>query len=1472
MGKTKTGPKVNGRRMKAGTQFVKKGMGYADWVAGAVDWEDVGWGGVEKVGMSANQGEDVGTDEVEVKKCEGCRVRNRVCVGRYGQGWEEEIGRQEEGLSAEGRSRLVRKGEQDNDEGPESREGYGKCEYAGDGESNEERKSDRQRKRGKDTPDCRGHTKYWSRSSKKILTGKRKAWRTRGREATDRTRRQENGNSGFGMISAPHGLERGDAGTPRAQSRAKKRRDPASHKPDCRCVICEQRRRKGAAFMPSALPLDGHSTDAAILKACRAFQLECGRGTEDGEEKGAKIPVSESFPSFDQDFRVMREGAWEGWPGVDMGGQGEDYGAAGMDREAEDLIEGSGLAGNGPDCRDRAGGYPMEARRGERYTPHGEGGGDGSLAAAVADVIRGANDEDDDDSPDGGDVGGGDRQVAAEGRRRVAGEGAVVGVAGLGDELDRTGEEGINANYEGDGRVELAQARVDVQHQDARIDEAGKRKQPENWAEVGKRDEEELSEEEVEEEEVEEEEVEEEEVEEMEEEEESYVHGGQGQGLTSRAVMKVGADVGGVEGDVGSGGLSFGVVPYKVRADCGFSVVGRARQAVARTLGARQKGKRGSGRSAKVPSIGKRGGGVQNHKPECPCIVCKQARVKMKRMKEEGMKGGATPLPSPSPAAMFQARMPKKKLKLAAPHCGSIRERRGAGEKRDGVGRGRGREGVMERVDGGGVDCEKNEGVGERKRGREGEFGDTEGQRTRRRLENMNGIRRGGIGVGGGGGGARELAGEEWDEDGHGRRSNETEESEGADRGDSHGGDAVQRVDDDGEEEDDEEDDEEDGEEDDEEEDEDDEDDEDEDDEDDVEEEGAGVHGGEEGEEGGNNQYDDQEEEIGDEHDKGNGEMRGKKKLKSFGDCEVPGGRVSNREREAGAAFTNPSSSGPRKRVVRVSSAVLAIPREYELYREDRGQHPDGRRYRHFIVRTREGKEQLAATAVAASPSSTFIYTTSPNFGSFTFKSSREAAVWLGARIRGRPVDGVRKRLFRGPGGEKLSKKRPLKKRLATADGSGNTGRQQFGEGNVRSLDRRVNHSEDASRSNPEGNQRQVIGTEVGEQTDMSQTLAHIVTYLTFLEEKIDRQQNQLDEIIVGLRTIANIVKGKNQIQGEEEQEEKKEKKVVKKLMGDAIKSAGPVIKTNGNGSNGNGSSQPSTPHSSHSSKSTPKETPEKTSAEPEKPKKKEKVKMKLPFTFCNKKEESLLLWIAEIQTYVSTAPVEPESQVTFTTSCMGGEAKEWVLVEANVAGFEDIGEWAKTLTPGLNLQDSQVLYNYSRALPEPIRGHLVTEAKSGKYNYRQFRDLALQREQMTFQVKNSYAAVVKSGVGGGRQYNGKRVLCRQKRQDHTLVVFDDDTVEKWPNEENDNNSDSGKGEVTAVVANKGGPPRTGGKKQRAFPWHPGIADGKPWVEMGMTRKTWQERMDNAQCLKCDTAGHVIAYCPQIRNPKANSQ
>ncbi|GBG87128.1 hypothetical protein CBR_g44585 [Chara braunii] len=138
-------------------------------------------------------------------------------------------------------------------------------------------------------------------------------------------------------------------------------------------------------------------------------------------------------------------------------------------------------------------------------------------------------------------------------------------------------------------------------------------------------------------------------------------------------------------------------------------------------------------------------------------------------------------------------------------------------------------------------------------------------------------------------------------------------------------------------------------------------------------------------------------------------------------------------------------------------------------------------------------------------------------------------------------------------------------------------------------------------------------------------------------------------------------------------------------------------------------------------------------------------------------------------------------------------------------------------LVPGLNLQYNPVLYIYSRALPEPIRGQLVAESKSGKYNYKQFRDLALQREQMTSQVKNTHASVVKFGGGAGA---GKWILWRQKRQDHTLVIFDDDTVEKRPLEVTGvaSSNESGKGEVTAAAVNNGGPrPPVKKKRPRSY-------------------------------------------------------
>ncbi|GBG77581.1 hypothetical protein CBR_g24028 [Chara braunii] len=440
------------------------------------------------------------------------------------------------------------------------------------------------------------------------------------------------------------------------------------------------------------------------------------------------------------------------------------------------------------------------------------------------------------------------------------------------------------------------------------------------------------------------------------------------------------------------------------------------------------------------------------------------------------------------------------------------------------------------------------------------------------------------------------------------------------------------------------------------------------------------------------------------------------------------------------------------------------------------------------------------------------------------------------------------------------------------------------------------------------------------EEEEHAISLAQLVNYLAHLEMKIERMQSQIDDVASGLRTVTNLVKGKEQVK--EEKTKKREK-----LMGDAMKSLKvETKKTEEKPETKKG--EPSSPPSSSpsSSPSSPPKSPspksqDKVTTQPEKPKKKEKVKMKLSFTFCNKKDENLLLWITEIQTYCRTAPVEPESQVAFSTSCLGGEAKEWVLAKANATGFDDFGEWAGTLNlkqllgkikerfldktttdeafdqlttigqrhwtsmeslsrefdhllqvPGLNLQDNQVLYIYSHALPETIRGQLVAKSKSGKYNYRQFRDLALQREQMTSQVKNSYASVVKYGGGAG---TGKRILWRQKRQDHTLVVFDDVTVENWPLEVEGvtSSSDSGKGEVTVVVVNKGGPrPPVKKKKSRSFPEHPEIAVGKPWEKMGLSQETCQERMDNAQCLKCGIAGHVIAWCPLIRNPKASRQ
>ncbi|GBG82272.1 hypothetical protein CBR_g34556 [Chara braunii] len=287
---------------------------------------------------------------------------------------------------------------------------------------------------------------------------------------------------------------------------------------------------------------------------------------------------------------------------------------------------------------------------------------------------------------------------------------------------------------------------------------------------------------------------------------------------------------------------------------------------------------------------------------------------------------------------------------------------------------------------------------------------------------------------------------------------------------------------------------------------------------------------------------------------------------------------------------------------------------------------------------------------------------------------------------------------------------------------------------------------QDEQQAKREQEVRQHVVTVSGEEQVLA--LNQLVEYLAHLETRLDHFEAKLEELTVGLKNVTNLVKGK-------EKEVRKEQPV-KKLMGDAMKDLRVEVKKGEPSGPPPPTPPPSSPHPSGGKKDKEEKT--------EKPKKKEKVKMKLPFTFSNKKDENLLLWIAEIQTYVGTTPVEEESQVAFSTSCLGGEAKEWVLAEANTAGFDDIGT--------------------------------------------------------------------------GARY-GKRVLWRQKRQDHMLVVFHDDTVEKLPLEGVPSSSESGKGDVTAAVVNKGGPRGPyRGRRPRSFPAHPGIAAFKPWEKMEIDQKT----------------------------------
>ncbi|GBG83007.1 hypothetical protein CBR_g36626 [Chara braunii] len=371
------------------------------------------------------------------------------------------------------------------------------------------------------------------------------------------------------------------------------------------------------------------------------------------------------------------------------------------------------------------------------------------------------------------------------------------------------------------------------------------------------------------------------------------------------------------------------------------------------------------------------------------------------------------------------------------------------------------------------------------------------------------------------------------------------------------------------------------------------------------------------------------------------------------------------------------------------------------------------------------------------------------------------------------------------------------------------------------------------------------------------------------------------------------------------------------------------------------------------------------------------KIKVKISWTYTGKKEESVLHWMAVVESYVYGQRIPYWDRVLMVTSCMAGDAMSFAISLQKEAGcssmvefsqqthiedflkvvrerFEDKNLARRTEMLILNLPDrkwkstsalkatmdellqctehgltpAQVLNSFARALPDPVRTQLYPRTKEEGMTYEKFSKIAL--DHAGFLAEANYCHYWKD-LQAGKRWQNRTISGSIPGKDNLLLTFEEGGVESLSWDQIDYGLDEpnkpvaqvgsyaavvargggrqgrghgrgrgrarggrgfgtqrGGGEGSHYVGGRGNGPSYGGrgsystwgrgrgswynKWDKPYPPHPGLPEGEPWKELGITEKVWAERKKADQCLKCGDPDHIVPYCPDYRGAKENSQ
>ncbi|GBG93037.1 hypothetical protein CBR_g58305 [Chara braunii] len=252
------------------------------------------------------------------------------------------------------------------------------------------------------------------------------------------------------------------------------------------------------------------------------------------------------------------------------------------------------------------------------------------------------------------------------------------------------------------------------------------------------------------------------------------------------------------------------------------------------------------------------------------------------------------------------------------------------------------------------------------------------------------------------------------------------------------------------------------------------------------------------------------------------------------------------------------------------------------------------------------------------------------------------------------------------------------------------------------------------------------------------------------------------------------------------------------------------------------------------------------------------KIKVKIPWTYTGKKYESVLHWIAAVESYVYGQRIPYWDRVLMASSCMGGDAMSFAIslqkeagcssmveysqqnriedfLKAVIERFQDKNLARRTKILILNLPDrkwkstsalkatmdellqcnehgltpTQILNSFARALPNPLRTQLYPRTKEEGMTYEKFNKIAL--DHAGFLAEANYCHYRKD-LQAGKKWQNRTISGSIPGKDNILLTFEKAGVVtlSWDQvdyglEEGPNGLVAKEGSYAAVAARRGG-------------------------------------------------------------------